>query len=65
MTVKAYRRMVRKMRKYISSGKSFDRFRNDHLGYNVGWSTMLRGWKVAEFQVLGRAREHDAIITYK
>lgn len=53
MTAKAYRRMVRKMRKYISSGKTFDRFRNDHLGYNVGWSTMLRGWKVAEFQVLG------------
>lgn len=65
MTAKAYNRMLKKMRQYISHGKTFDRFRNDHLGYKIAWSTMLKAWKMAEVQILGQARSHDAIITPK
>lgn len=65
MTAGAYRRMIRKMRKYVSQGKTFNRFRNDHNGYRVGWSTMLRAWHVAEMQVMGRIRQQDVIWTYK
>ena len=65
MTAKAYNRMLKKMRQYISHGKTFDKFRNDHLGYKIAWSTMLKAWKMAEMQVLGRSISHDAIITYK
>lgn len=65
MTVKAYNRMIRKMRKYVSSRKSFNRFRNDHLGYNIGWGMMYKAWKVAEMQVFGRIKSQDLILTYK
>lgn len=65
MTAKAYNRMLKKMRQYISHGKTFDRFRNDHLGYKIAWSTMLKAWKMAEVQILGQARNHDVIITPK
>lgn len=66
MTPKAWKRMIRKMRKYVAQGRTFNQFRNESgCGYPIAWSTMLRGWKVAEIQVNGRAKSQDRIITYK
>ena len=65
MTASAYRKMIGKMRKYVGAGKTFNRFRNDHTGYRVGWGTMLKAWRVAEVQVMGRIRQQDVIWTYK
>lgn len=66
MDVKAYNRMIREMRKYVSQRKSFDRFRNDHRGgYRIAWSTMHKAWEVAEMQVFGTVRSIDKILTYK
>ena len=66
MTVKNWNRMIRRMRRYVSQGKTFDRFRSDNAsGYQIAWSTMRKAWEVAEMQVLGHVREADMILTYK
>lgn len=66
MDIKAYNRMIKKMRKYVSQKKTFDQFRHDTRGgYRIAWGTMYQAWKVAEMQVFGSVKSVDRILTYK